>query len=437
MKLFHFFKLKTVVTKLLILFTLVCFNQASAQIDKFSEFKELNIQTKFKAYGSLLETVKENSKSISQFSKGQKCIVLSYHGHDIYKVQYKKWMGFVISEYLVVNEEMNNAVKAYKANQNNRIQDPIDVVVQNQAKAEELTLLEEVDFDKVSAQINEFSEFKELNIQTKFSRYGSMFENPNPNSPIKTEFNKGQKCQVIAYYGKGNYKIKYKRFIGFVTSEFLKINDEMRDVIERYNKAIYLKMKSDSIEIENKKEINAQEKFKEEKQKELNSNVIEKEEKLKTDRIQTVKDSINILKYRTSCHYQLNEIDNVSNKTILRTDKYEVHNKISMELYKDGNKKYVFINYSDNNLGCVSYFSNNRSFAKIRLENNEIITIYHTWNMDCVYFSLRGILTNSAISKLENYPIKSIILQGTKEFIVIENIEYKEFFIDKLKCITE
>ena len=181
-------------------------------------------------------------------------------------------------------------------------------------------------------------------------------------------------------------------------------------------------MKSDSIEIENKKEINAQEKFKEEKQKELNSNVIEKEEKLKTDRIQTVKDSINILKYRTSCHYQLNEIDNVSNKTILRTDKYEVHNKISMELYKDGNKKYVFINYSDNNLGCVSYFSNNRSFAKIRLENNEIITIYHTWNMDCVYFSLRGILTNSAISKLENYPIKSIILQGTKEFIVIENI---------------
>lgn len=293
-------------------------------------------------------------------------------------------------------------------------------------------------YNQASAQNNQFNESQELNIQTKFSQYGSLFENPNPNSPLKTQFNKGQKCLVLAYYGNGNYKIKYKRVIGFVASEFLKINDEMKDAVARYNEAIYLKRKSDSIEIEKKKEINAEKKLKEAEQKELNAElVIEKEEKLKVDNIQSVKDSINNLKYRTNCHYQLNEIDNVSNKIILRTDKYEVGNKISMELYKDGNNKQVFINYSDNNLGCVSYFSNNRSFAKIRLENNEIITIYHTWNMDCVSFSLRGVLTNSAISKLENAPIKSIVLQGTKEFVVIENIEYKEFFIDKLKCITE
>ena len=130
----------------------------------------------------------------------------------------------------------------------------------------------------------------------------------------------------------------------------------------------------------------------------------------------------------------LNEMDTFYNEKIVKTENYEVNDSLKIELYRIGNKKHVFMNF-DGQLGCASYFSHNRSSAKIKLENNVIVTIYHSWNVDCGKFSLKGILTNSSISKLKESPIKSIKLQGTKGFIEIENIKYKEFFMDKLGCL--
>ena len=130
----------------------------------------------------------------------------------------------------------------------------------------------------------------------------------------------------------------------------------------------------------------------------------------------------------------MNEMDTFYNQRIVKTENYEVNDSLKIELYRIGNKKHVFMNF-DGQLGCASYFSHNRSSAKIKLENNVIVTIYHSWNVDCGKFSLKGILTNSSISKLKESPIKSIKLQGTKGFIEIENIKYKEFFKDKLGCL--
>ena len=55
--------------------------------------------------------------------------------------------------------------------------------------------------------------------------------------------------------------------------------------------------------------------------------------------------------------------------------------------------------------------------------------------MDCGDFRFKGVISNSQRALLQNSPIKSVFLKGTKASSEITNIEYKEFFIDKLKCI--
>jgi hypothetical protein len=73
--------------------------------------------------------------------------------------------------------------------------------------------------------------------------------------------------------------------------------------------------------------------------------------------------------------------------------------------------------------------------VKVTLENNDVITFHHSWDLDCGDFSLKGSLSNANMEKLQKSPIKSIVLHGTKANKEIENLEYKEFFMDKLKCI--
>jgi hypothetical protein len=89
------------------------------------------------------------------------------------------------------------------------------------------------------------------------------------------------------------------------------------------------------------------------------------------------------------------------------------------------------------NLGCASYLTSNKSYAQIRLENNEVVMVFHTWNIDCDNFKLRGTLSQSSISKLKNSPVQSIKLKGTESSYLVNKIDYKEIFRDKLNCIDE
>ncbi len=278
---------------------------------------------------------------------------------------------------------------------------------------------------------------KELNIQTKFDQYGSLYETSSSNSPVKALFNKGQKCIVNSYLGNNKFKIEYKNWVGYVTSEYLVLNKELEDIIQKYEESLTVKIKTDDIEIpqEELNFVQTQEKNDEVESVEFDLKQEPKEEQVKTED-KTNQQSVDIkrLELRFTCHYQMNEIDDFYKEKLVKTENYEVNNHLKIELYRIGNKRHVFINF-DGNLGCASYFSHNRSYAKIKLENNTVVTIYHSWNVDCANFSLKGILTNSSISKLKESPIKSIKLQGTKDFIQIEEVTYKEFFMDKLECL--
>ena len=289
----------------------------------------------------------------------------------------------------------------------------------------------------------------EINISTKFGQYGSLYENISNYSPMIAEFNKGQKCVVLQYFGNNNYKIEYKNWIGFVTSEYLVINKKIKGVLKAYEENKKLGSDKKELKDELRKPVEDNSKIEEGRQNQMEPKleaekeqkrivdslnlIIQKYEKEKAQR--RITDSLNQLaKLRTRCDYQINEIDDFNHTTIVRTEKYRVNNNLEIELYKKGNSKQAFFS-SASELGCVSYFSNNRSSVKITLENNDIVTVYHSWNMDCGNFSLKGVLTNDAISKLEKSPIKSIRLQGTKQYLEIETIEYKEFFMDKLHCL--
>ena len=141
------------------------------------------------------------------------------------------------------------------------------------------------------------------------------------------------------------------------------------------------------------------------------------------------------IKYRDSCHYQINEYDRFYNITTIRTEPYTLNKNLTVELYKQGRKTDVFFNLSED-LGCATYLPNQRSSIKITLENNRIVNFYHSWDIECgELFLFKARLSSININILKKSPIKSIVIHGTQGYKEINFIEYKEFFIDKLKCI--
>ena len=352
--------------KLIIVLFIICFQQVNSQNTDIQVDKEINIQTKFVQYGSLRENIKNKSLSIAQFNKGQKCIVIGYYGKNQYKIIYKKWIGYVTSKYLDVNDQMKDVVKRYKEIQKQIVPD-----------------------DKISEEENKISKREQGNdIQAKAD------EEARIKVEVKAKVKADEEAKIMA-----------------AAEAKAKTDEEARMKLIAEAKAIANEERQKQIELEKQ---------------------IQKEKNRIADSIAKVTDSTT--KVRKSCSYQINEIDPYYNFKIIKTESYRVNSDLQIELFKNSNNKYVFINYNDS-LGCASYFTNNRSSAKIKLENNEIITIYHTWDIDCANFSLKGILSDSAMLKLKESPIKSIKLQGTKGSVEIENIQYKEFFIDKLNCI--
>ena len=141
------------------------------------------------------------------------------------------------------------------------------------------------------------------------------------------------------------------------------------------------------------------------------------------------------IKYRDSCHYQINEYDRFYNITTIRTEPYTLNKNLTVELYKQGRKTNIFFNLSED-LGCATYLPNQRSSVKITLENNRIVNFYHSWDIECgELFLFKARLSSININILKKSPIKSIVIHGTQGYKEINFIEYKEFFIDKLKCI--
>ncbi|WP_136481829.1 coiled-coil domain-containing protein [Cognatitamlana onchidii] len=149
-----------------------------------------------------------------------------------------------------------------------------------------------------------------------------------------------------------------------------------------------------------------------------------------------VKEEVYSLEYRNTCHFSINEFDPFYNVKTIRTEPYEVAESLSMELYMQGRKTNIFVS-AQVDLGCVSYFSHNRSSVKVKLESGQKVSFYHSWDMECGEYLFKGNLSQSQRNILSSSPIKSIILRGTKGRLEITEIMYKTFFIDKLKCLEE
>jgi hypothetical protein len=511
MKVCRLFKLKTVVAQLLTLFAMLVFNKVSAQTDKLGEPQVLNIQTKFKNYGPLLEDAKINSKSISQFNKGQKCLVLSYHGNEIYKIQYKKWHGYVMSKYLVINTEMNNAVKAYKENKNNTVQNANNInkeqakleeagrlqktteenakaeeaarlqkLAEEQAKVEEIARLQKIVEEQAKAEeaarmqklAEEQAKAEEAARMQKLAEEQAKLEEAARLQKIAEEHAKIEEATRLQKLAEEQAKLEEVTRLQKLAEEQAKLKEaaRMQKLAEEQAKveevARLQKIAEEQAKLEEaarmqklaEEQAKAEEAARLQKTAEENAKANAEKERLRyieerqrlvelkyknelkkrrvTDSLKRVQDSLDKVTFRKKCHYQMNETDPFYNVKIIRTEKYKINDNVTIELYKNGNKRDVFITYMGD-LGCASYLTSNKSYAKIRLENNDVITIFHTWNIDCENFNLRGSLSQSAIVKLKNSPVQSIKLKGTKRSYLVNKIEYKEIFMDKLNCINE
>ncbi len=138
---------------------------------------------------------------------------------------------------------------------------------------------------------------------------------------------------------------------------------------------------------------------------------------------------------KNTCHYNINEIDEFTNNHRKITAYYDIADNLQIQLLKIDNQKYIKIK-TNINLGCVSPFINNKSYTKIKLQNNKIITFYHHGEIKCDKFILLGKISKLEIDKLIKSPIKTIRLSGTDYYFDFKNITFKDFFIKKLDCIN-
>lgn len=164
------------------------------------------------------------------------------------------------------------------------------------------------------------------------------------------------------------------------------------------------------------------------------------------------KDSIEVFKARkqeydlvyneqqkTHCQYRRDDKDPISGNTVKITDWYEIAEiydyKLNLLIKRDGGLRTVHFKL-DLDLGCSSPYSNNRSKVEIRLENNDLIKFYHSGDIDCGDFYLIGKLSLGEVNRLKKSKIKFIRLTGTEGYQDFEEeINFKEVFINKLKCI--
>ena len=342
--------------------------------DSFTQ--ETSISTKFIENGQLYANFNDFSKPLTQFKEGENCIVTDYLGQYIYKIKYKEWEGYVKDQYILVNESMMDLYFDFEEKQ--------------RLKA-------------INEKENRIKERQEI---TKAG---------------ESQINKQRKLDSIAKGEKEQQK--QIEAIRFANEKYIQLNKQRK--IDSIAKA----------EDDLKKQIEIQKIAREKQRKQDSLNEVQLEQQKKPNSIvKTTEDEQEKLNSRSTCHYLINEYDQYYKREVIITDKYFINQNLNIELLREGNTSRIHINLLKN-LGCTNYVPSSRSSARITLENNEVIILYHSGSLDCNDFSLKAIISASKIDQLKNSPIKSLELRGTKKSVTISDIDYKEFFIDKLKCI--
>ncbi len=472
---------------------LFLFTSLSIISNLFSQ--EINIDTEFSQSGSLYENLIDNaSQTLAIFKKNDKCIVINYLGENVYKVKYKQFEGFVKSEYLLVNDDMIDLVNAYEdkfrlealqkeALRKKAVEENIrKSEEERKEKARQDSIVRVREEEKKQRELQEIA-LKEQEAKNEIERQNSLSKNIEEEKKQKELQEIARKQQEIIDNNRKKDSINRIKQEEIKQLELQKIamkqelinekrrEDSISKVIQERNRlkkieetaikeqeAINHNIRQDSInrikqeekiQMELQKAAMKQELINERRREDSiaritqsgkrsmeQEEIIEKKDEQLIEFIGKNNDNSTSerTEFRNTCHYVINEFDPFYSIKTIRTEPYWINENLNIELFKQGQSQNIFFNLNDN-LGCASYFSNGRSYVKVILENNDIITIYHSWEMDCENFSLKGKLTASNIEKLKKSPIKSMSLHGTKKSIDITNISYREFFIDKLDCI--
>ncbi|MEP5340534.1 MAG: hypothetical protein ABJQ50_12540 [Algibacter sp.] len=451
--------------------------------------QEAAISTKFIQAGGLHKSENITSVVLVRFKENQKCVVMSYLGKEIYKITYKEWVGYVNSDDLDITEEVmdlyfdfedQKRIKAL-AKERKRQQDVLDIenrkanadqaiidkakaeekrqlALQELARKKEAELQEKMRQDAIAKEkaeekrqlaLQELARKKEAELQEKARQDAIAKEKAEEKrqlalqelarkkeaelqekvrqdaiAKVKAEEQRQLELQELARKKEAELQEKIRQdAIAKVKAEENR-QLELREIIKKKEVELKQKRTQDSI-------LNA--KNEEERSLRVLEQIRKKEAELEAKRIQNTNNDERT-KFRNTCHYLLNEYDDYYKETTIRTEPYRLSKALTVELHRQGRVLNIFFNLSED-LGCASYLPNNRSTVKVTLENNQVITFYHSWNMDCGDFSFKGKLSKAQILKLEQSPIKSIKLKGTKYSSEITNLDYKEFFIDKLNCL--
>ncbi|WP_157206490.1 hypothetical protein [Mariniflexile maritimum] len=84
----------------------------------FAQKKE--ITTQFSQDGNLYTDFNDFKTVLTNFKTDETCTVLAFQGRDIYKIKYNDRVGFVDSQFLIVNEEMTDLFYAYQNSESNK-----------------------------------------------------------------------------------------------------------------------------------------------------------------------------------------------------------------------------------------------------------------------------------------------------------------------------
>ena len=456
-------------------------------ITAFSQ--EISIATNFIEDGVLHEGISESSKVLIEFKENDDCTVIDYVGKDIYKVKYNDFEGFLSSDFLEINEDMMDLYYDFqekervrviqeRENRKKKIQDIVwnsnaekekrrqdslaNAETLKQAAAEaaqELARQQAIEKEnerleaiaKAEAIKKQEEAAQELARQQAIEKENERLEAIAKAAALKKAEEAAQELARQHAIEKENERLEAiakaaalkkveqaaqelahqqaiekenKRFDSIANVEFLK----KQELARKLALAIEQKRKDS---ITNIKEIEKQKFYAEQLEKQR---VVERERN-RLDSIAKIEAEKKIIATRNSCNYLINEYDEFYKEELIRTEPYHVSENLTIELYKQGRSKNIFFNLPEE-LGCVSYLSNNRSSIKVQLENNQTVTFYHSWDVDCGVFSFKGRLSTSNITKLKTSPIKSIKLRTTQTTRNITNITYKTFFIDKLNCLN-
>lgn len=311
-------------------------------------------------------------------------------------------------------------------------------------------------------------------LEGKFSRDGTLVNEPKSTSKFTCPFKKNKTFKILDYVRNNWWKINYNGCIGYVKTNYIKIDPILKkyqdDRTEHYyqkylNQLDSIKKEKDSLQKINEKnakltklrrayvkvynevppkkydiiELDSLIKVKENQNQKDKEKFYRKVDSLK--RTYDIADSIKKAEYTTKkCQFVINEIDAFTKKRRIKTEYYSLSGEkdpdvINVRFMKYGSLKYIIFD-SASDLGCANPYNIDKSSVLVKLENGDIVKFYHFGDLDCITpTTIYGTLTPNDILRLKKSPIKAIRITGSKYYHDYDNIVFKDVFIKKLDCI--